>query len=726
MAQKNRTLHILPFMMVAAVVIVMAIATIVEKIHGTTFVSTKIYSTWWFTAIWAVLAITSIARIITSGMQKTLTVLTLHISFVVILAGALTTHLTSKKGYLHLRCGEKARLYTEQSSNGDMRTATLPFSVTLNDFNIKNYEGTTTHSDYASHLTFSTDEGSINETVSMNNIAVVEGYRFYQTSFDQDMRGSILTVTYDPYGTGITYIGYGLLIVSAVLLLILRTPRIKQLYKTLTRPIPPPSPVEREPLTPSKPSISGKKFFIFHFSFFILLAASGFAKTPVVAREDAEMAERKLIVYNGRVCPLNTLAHDFCLKVTGKTSYKGLSAEQLLLSLPLAPEEWSEKELLKIKNKALKERLGISTDLARIKDFYESDGKYKLDILLNEQMKKAEDEQDKKLVRSIYDVDEQISLVNAAVTGKLIEHYKGNNPPSETRISAEILYNQQPFTVVGAFMIVIGILVIVIAMASPPALSRREGAGERKDQSQKAKDFSPFIFHCSFFILFIISAFQLAVFLLRWYISGNIPLSNGYETMAFVSLSTSLLTLVAVWMLRKQTFVCNTVTIGGLMIAGLTLLVAHLSEMSPQITSLMPVLHSPWLTTHVSLIMVSYSLFAFMAVIAGVDLVKRDARLDALNRLMLYPAEMCLAIGIFLGAIWANQSWGTYWSWDPKEVWALISMLIYCVPLHVGSLPVMRKAKVHDIYLIMAFLSILMTYFGVNYLLGGMHSYAGN
>ena len=666
-------------MIVAAVVIVMAIATIVEKIHGTTFVNTKIYSTWWFTAIWAVLAIASIARIITSGMQKTLTVLTLHISFVVILAGALTTHITSKKGYLHLRCSETARLYTEQSSNGDMRTATLPFSVTLNDFNIKNYEGTTTHSDYASHLTFSTDEGSTNETVSMNNIAVVEGYRFYQTSFDRDMKGSILTVTYDPYGTGITYIGYGLLIVSAILLLVLRTPRIKQLYRQL----------------------NGSK--VLAIGCLVLVAATSFAKTPVVAREDAEKAERKLIVYNGRICPLNTLAHDFCLKITGKTSYKGLSAEQLLLSLPLAPEEWSEKQLLKIKNKALKERLGISTDLARIKDFYESDGRYKLDILLNEQMSKGEDEQDKKLVRSIYDVDEQISLVNAAVTGKLIEPYKGNNPPSETRISAEILYNQLPLTVVGAFMILTGILIIVIA-----EIIRKKG------------------FAVKLGILLIISAFQLAVFILRWYISGNIPLSNGYETMAFVSLSTSLLTLSAIWMLRKQTFVCNTVTIGGLMIAGLTLLVAHLSEMSPQITSLMPVLHSPWLTTHVSLIMISYSLFAFMAVIAGVDLVKKDARLDALNRLMLYPAEIFLTIGIFLGAIWANQSWGTYWSWDPKEVWALISMLIYCVPLHVGSLPVMRKAKVHDIYLIIAFLSILMTYFGVNYLLGGMHSYAGN
>lgn len=666
-------------MIVAAVVIVMAIATIVEKIHGTTFVSTKIYSTWWFSAIWGILAVASIARIITSGMQKTLTVLMLHISFAVILAGALTTHLTSKKGYLHLRCGEKARLYAEQSSNGDMRTATLPFSVMLNDFNIKNYEGTTTHSDYASHLTFSTDEGSVNETVSMNNIAVVEGYRFYQTSFDRDMKGSILTVTYDPYGTGITYIGYGLLIVSAILLLVLRTPRIKQLYRQL----------------------NGSK--VLAIGCLVLVAATSFAKTPVVAREDAEKAERKLIVYNGRICPLNTLAHDFCLKITGKTSYKGLSAEQLLLSLPMAPEEWSEKQLLKIKNKTLKERLGINSDLARIKDFYESDGRYKLDILLNEQMNKAEDEQDKKLVRSIYDVDEQISLVNAAVTGKLIEPYKGNNPPSETRISAEILYNQLPLTVVGAFMILTGILIIVIA-----EIIRKKG------------------FAVKLGILLIISAFQLAVFILRWYISGNIPLSNGYETMAFVSLSTSLLTLSAIWMLRKQTFVCNTVTIGGLMIAGLTLLVAHLSEMSPQITSLMPVLHSPWLTTHVSLIMISYSLFAFMAVIAGVDLVKKDTRLDALNRLMLYPAEIFLTIGIFLGAIWANQSWGTYWSWDPKEVWALISMLIYCVPLHVGSLPVMRKAKVHDIYLIIAFLSILMTYFGVNYLLGGMHSYAGN
>ena len=657
----------------------MAIATIVEKIHGTTFVSTKIYSTWWFSAIWGILAIASIARIITSGMQKTWTVLTLHISFVVILAGALTTHLTSKKGYLHLRCGETARLYTEQSSNGDMRTATLPFSVKLNDFNIKNYEGTTTHSDYASHLTFSTDGGSTNETVSMNNIAVVEGYRFYQTSFDRDMKGSILTITYDPYGTGITYIGYGLLIVSAILLLLLRTPRIKQLYRQL----------------------NGSR--VLAIGCLVLMTASTFAKTPVMAREDAEKAERKLIVYNGRVCPLNTLAHDFCLKITGKTSYKGLSAEQLLLSLPMAPEEWSEKPLLKIKNKALKERLGINSDLARIKDFYESDGRYKLDILLNEQMNKAEDDQDKKLVRSIYDVDEQISLVNAAVAGKLIEPYKGNNPPSETRISAEILYNQLPLTVVGAFMILTGILIIVIA-----EIIRKKGYAIKLG------------------VLLIISAFQLAVFLLRWYISGNIPLSNGYETMAFVSLSTSLLTLLAIWMLRKQTFVCNTVTIGGLMIAGLTLLVAHLSEMSPQITSLMPVLHSPWLTTHVSLIMISYSLFAFMAVIAGVDLVKKDARLDALNRLMLYPAEIFLTIGIFLGAIWANQSWGTYWSWDPKEVWALISMLIYCVPLHVGSLPVMRKAKVHDIYLIIAFLSILMTYFGVNYLLGGMHSYAGN
>ena len=684
--QKNRIIRILPFVMVVVVVIVMAIATIIEKIHGTTFASTKIYSTWWFTAIWGILTVCAFYPIAKILKRRRFSLFIFHLSFFVILAGALTTHITSKKGYIHLRCGESSMLFTEQHSDGSMRTASLPFTITLNDFKIENYEGTTTHSDYASHLTFSTKEGSINETVSMNNIAVVEGYRFYQTSFDKDMRGSMLTITYDPYGTGVTYIGYGLLIVSAVLLLVMR-------------PLPPPSPVGREP-------VRGRKFFILHFSFFIFLflAAMGFVMTPFVASDDAEKAERQLIVYNGRICPLNTLAHDFCLKITGKTTYEDLSAEQLLLSLPLAPNEWRAKSLLKIKNKALKERLGIDTDLARIKDFYESDGSYKLESLFNEQMAKARGDQDRKLIRALYEADEQISLVNAAMTGKLIEPYKGNNPPSEARITAEIIYNQLPITVIGCVMIGISLLVILFGIWLMGDRCWMIGVGT----------------------LTAICAFLLGIFVLRWYISGNIPLSNGYETMVFVSLSTSLLTLIGVWILRRQTFVCNTIAIGGMMIAGLTLLVAHLSEMSPQITSLMPVLHSPWLTTHVSLIMVSYSLFALMAVIAGVDLVKKDARLNALNRLMLYPAEICLAIGIFLGAIWANQSWGTYWSWDPKEVWALISMLIYCIPLHTDSLPVMRKAKVLDIYLIMAFLSILMTYFGVNYLLGGMHSYAGN
>lgn len=679
---KNRIIRVLPFIVTIVMVIVMAVATIVEKTHGTTFVAGHIYSSWWFTAIWGVLAVASIARIIASGMHRQLTVLLLHASFLMILLGALVTHITSTRGYLHLRNGEVARLYTQVQGDGSMQTVILPFAVELDSFDIQNYEGTTTHSDYSSHLIFKVGADSIRETVSMNNIAVVEGYRFYQTSFDQDMKGSVLTVTYDPFGTGFTYVGYGMLMISAVLLLALRTTRLRQLYGRLvdTR--------------------------LMMLTALLMIAAAGAAHTPVVARDDADRAGRRLIVYNGRVCPLNTLAHDFCVKVTGKGSYKGLSAEQLLLSLPIAPEEWADKELVKVKNGGLRERLGITTDLARVKDFYDTDGRYKLDALLSEESAKEADAQDRKLIRAIYDVDEQVSLVNSAVTGKLIVNYAGKNPPDECRISAEIFYNRQPFTLVGFIACFVWAVVVLLS----------ETFGSKKNGNYGT------IIRMGG--LTVLSVLQLGVFLLRWYISGNIPLSNGFETMAFVSLTTLILTTITVWMLRRQKFVGNTLAVGGLIIAGLTLLVAHLSEMSPQITSLMPVLQSPWLTTHVSFIMVSYSLFAFTAVISVVNLVREDMRLDALNRLILYPAEMCLAVGIFLGAIWANQSWGTYWSWDPKEVWALISMLVYCIPLHTDSLPVMRRPKVLSVYLIFAFLSILMTYFGVNYLLGGMHSYA--
>ncbi len=168
----------------------------------------------------------------------------------------------------------------------------------------------------------------------------------------------------------------------------------------------------------------------------------------------------------------------------------------------------------------------------------------------------------------------------------------------------------------------------------------------------------------------------------------------------------------------------------GLLLAGLTMLVSMFGESNPQITNLMPVLASPLLSIHVCVIMIAYSLFAFMmlAGLTGLFFAKREksALLAEVSKTMLYPALFFLTAGIFIGAIWANQSWGRYWGWDPKEVWALITMLVYAIPLHDKSLPWFHSTRHLHIFFIVAFATVLMTYFGVNFLLGGLHSYANS
>uniref|UniRef100_UPI00259B0C22 cytochrome c biogenesis protein n=1 Tax=Xylanibacter rodentium TaxID=2736289 RepID=UPI00259B0C22 len=163
-----------------------------------------------------------------------------------------------------------------------------------------------------------------------------------------------------------------------------------------------------------------------------------------------------------------------------------------------------------------------------------------------------------------------------------------------------------------------------------------------------------------------------------------------------------------------------------------TLLVASLGQMNPQITPLMPVLLSPWLSVHVSVIMVAYALCAFIMLNGVTALILRalnkgggemQVKLMLVSRIFLYPAVLLLGAGIFIGAVWANVSWGRYWAWDPKEVWALICFLIYGLAFHLQSIPLFRRPLFFHVFMVVAFLSLLMTYFGVNSLLGGMHSY---
>jgi ABC-type transport system involved in cytochrome c biogenesis permease subunit len=215
---------------------------------------------------------------------------------------------------------------------------------------------------------------------------------------------------------------------------------------------------------------------------------------------------------------------------------------------------------------------------------------------------------------------------------------------------------------------------------------------------------------------------------LRWWVSGHVPVSNGYETMQFMAWAMLIITLV----LQRRFAIISGL---GTLIASFCLLVAMIAGGSPQITPLMPVLQSPLLSIHVMTVMCAYALFALITLLSVVGLLSSHFSrfagahselppLRGIEGVLLYPAVFLLTTGIFLGAIWANVSWGTYWSWDPKETWALITLMIYAVPLHAESMPCFRNPRFYHLYMIFAFLSVLTTYFGVNYLLGGMHSYA--
>lgn len=213
---------------------------------------------------------------------------------------------------------------------------------------------------------------------------------------------------------------------------------------------------------------------------------------------------------------------------------------------------------------------------------------------------------------------------------------------------------------------------------------------------------------------------------LRWHIGGHIPLSNGYETMVFMAWLSILMTPIAGNRVKEMLPF-------GYIVCGLALLVSTFGDSTEQIAPLAPVLRSPLLSIHVVVIMISYTLLAFTMLngIAAVAIkVTRKnteeeiAELQRTSILMLYPAVFLLTAGIFIGAVWANVSWGRYWGWDPKEVWALITMLVYSAALHSGSIKAMRRPMFFHIYCILAFLTVLITYFGVNFILGGMHSYA--
>ena len=669
-----------------ALVVVLAVTTFVEQARGTAFAGAHVYHAVWFALLWGVLAVLTLVACVRMRLWRRVPLLLLHGSFLVILGGALITFLWGEQGYVHLEEGRETDRFVARDGG---KLLPLPFSLRLDSFRIVCYPGTEAPADYVSYIHVSGNgRESQKASVSMNRIFSCGGYRFYQSSYDPDGRSSWLSVNHDPWGIGVTYAGYALLGLSMLWVLFSRGGEFRRLL--------------RHPLLRK-----GGLLVLFLLLGTTLQAAE--RKLPVLNLKQADSLASVQVIYHDRVMPFNTLARDFVLKLTGKPAYKGLEPEQVIGGWLLHPEVWKDEPMIRIKSAALRRRLGLESDFARLSDLFDGQT-YRLQAYWD-----ASDNHSGELSpldKAIVETDEKVGLILMLQKGTLIQPLPDDGSIArlpEAKVRAELLYNRIPFSqVLFMFNLTVGLLAFAVLLYRG---MRRAAADSRMLRGLER-----------FFTgaLWAALAFQSLGYALRWYIGGRVPLSNGYETMQFLALATLLL---ACLFRRRFPFTLPF----GFLLSGFALLVSYLGQMNPQITPLMPVLVSPWLSSHVSLIMMSYALFAFLMLNGVLALcVRREAlRLMLLSRLLLYPAVFFLGAGIFLGAIWANVSWGHYWSWDPKEVWALVTFMVYAVPFHAGSLPRLRKPLFFHVYMMVAFLTVLMTYFGVNYVLGGMHSYAG-
>ncbi len=635
-----------------AVLIAMAVATFFVQ----SYADEHFYSTGWFCGLWAVLTAASLVVFIKKLYRK-LPVFVFHISLVIILLGALMTHLTSKEGMLHLRENETADYFVLREN---FFKENLGFEMRLDSFLIKNYQGTTMPQDFESHITVNGEKSFI----SMNNIFKKNGYRFYQTSFDEDYKGTILSVNYDPYGTPLTYLGYVLFALSGLWILFSKKSDFLNLFK--------------------HPSLKKGGLFVL-FVCLNLTANSQTKQIPTISFDEADKIATKQIVYNGRIAPFNTMARDFVSKIYGKPSYHNLTAEQVVCGWIYRPDVWKDEKMILVKDADLQRQLGIEK-YASFADFFDENENYRLNTV--------------EITKAVRETDEKIGLILMLTSGKLFQ--ESDVKISESKVNAEIIYNKINFAKI-LFManLTIGFLAFFVMIF--------------------AKQFPKNVFKILRILLVVSFAFDLCGYILRWYVSGRVPMGNGYETMLFMSL---VIMGLALFFGKKL----KILTPFGFLISGFTLLVAWLGQRNPQITQLMPVLNSPILSAHVSTIMIAYALLAFTFFNGIFSFFIKDeeklSQLSVLSRIMLYPAEILLGIGIFLGAVWANISWGRYWSWDPKETWALITFMVYAVGFHRVSLKFLQNDRKMHLFFVLAFLTVLMTYFGVNYFLGGMHSYA--
>lgn len=747
------------FCLLGILLFVLTIATILEKVNGTEFVNNHIYSSVPFIILWGSTALASLLYMIKRKLYRQWTTFLLHLSFILILMGAFVTWIDGEQGTLQLKLGEKTMSFINKG--GEKRT--LPFSISLEDFEIIYYKGTRAPMDYVSRITVSAENNSesLEGEISMNKIFSFMNYRFYQSGYDANGQGTVLSVSHDPYGIGITYTGYSILLVSIILFFLNPQSTFRQLMKSY-----------RNNSQDIKKGCS--ILFLLFISTFPMGSRAMAADHPLpktLPRETAGRFGDLYILYNDRICPLQTFARDFTIKLYGKPTYHGLTSEQVLTGWLFYYDSWKNEPVIRIKSNEARRLLDIKGQYASVKDFAGSTNEYKLEDAMR-QIHLGRQITDRK---GIEEANEKFNIISMVCTGALMKIFpyrdaKGNTLQwyaQSDRLPHEMGNEQWTFTRKAMNyvheQIVMKRFDEVNRLLNKIKQYQQKECGEALPSASRFKaeklynqfDYSKpiailclciglfaFIYYCRCTVTekniccslaFIFNLLLCSIFIylsmtivLRGYVSNHLPLSNGFETMQFMAWCTVLLTF---FLQRKFTLSVPF----GFLLCGLTLLVSMFGEQNPQITQLMPVLQSPLLSIHVVAIMTAYSLLAFImlngitAVVLHYSTENCETAIDFLqriSRLILYPAVFLLTIGIFIGAVWANVSWGRYWGWDPKEVWALITMLVYALALHPASLKWFRYPMFFHVFGIVAFLTVLITYFGVNFLLGGMHSYA--
>lgn len=740
------------FSLLGILLLILTIATILEKIYGTDFVNEYIYSSVPFVILWGVTAITSLLYIIKSKLHRQPVIFLLHLSLLFILAGAFTTWIYGEQGTMRVRQGEQQTSFTDSKGISHQ----LPFSITLNQFEIIYYKGTLAPMDFISHISVADKDchRQIQGKVSMNHIFSYQHYRFYQSGYSEDNEGSVFSVSHDPYGIGITYAGYTLLLLSTVFFFFSPQSRFRQLLK---------SPLLHRSLTVI--------LLLFAFSLNSNFLKANSPSPKVLPREVAEHFGDLYILYNNRICPLQTFARDFTIKLYGSSSYKGLTPEEVLTGWLFYYDSWKNEPIIRIKSNEARKLLEIEGNYARLKDYISTINEYKLEKMMNH-IRSGEQVTDK---RGIEEADEKFNIINLVCTGammkifpcrniagKTLEWYSQSDQLPQDMDNDKWVFIRKSMSYVNEMIVMKKYNDACLLLEKIKKYQQKECDGllpaDNKFKAEKIYnqfDYSKsvamaciciglicFIYYCHCMasqkrtsrkaiiilniLLWIVFTYLSAAICLRGYVSNHLPLSNGFETMQFMAWCTLLLTFL---LQRKFAMLLPF----GFLLCGLTLMVSMLGESNPQITQLMPVLQSPLLSIHVVVIMIAYSLLAFI-MLNGVTAVilhqsqkeckEQIERLQIISQIILYPAIFLLAIGIFIGAVWANVSWGRYWGWDPKEVWALITMLVYALALHPRSLPWFHRTIFFHVFCITAFITVLITYFGVNFLLGGMHSYA--